>query len=80
MSNVIDVEMRGRIAVLRFNRPDALNALTVALARGIADGLVALDADDTVDGIVLTGAGERAFCAGVDLAEAQAVRVAEIED
>lgn len=80
MSTVTEIERRGRIAVLRFNRPDALNALSVELARAIAADLVALDADAAVDGIVLTGAGDRAFCAGVDLVEARAVQVAEIEE
>ncbi|NKB57680.1 MAG: enoyl-CoA hydratase/isomerase family protein [Alphaproteobacteria bacterium] len=80
MPNVTEIESHGRIAVLRFNRPGALNALSVELARAIARDLIALDGDDAVDGIVLTGAGERAFCAGVDLKEARAVQVAEIEE
>lgn len=79
MPSVTEIEMRERIAILKFNRPDALNALSVALARSIADELIALDADESVDGIVLTGAGDRAFCAGVDLTEARNVQVAEIE-
>jgi len=79
MSEVVTVERRARVAVLRLNRPDALNALTVELARAIATTLIDLDNDDRVDGIVLTGAGERAFCSGVDLREARAVEVADIE-
>ena len=69
----------GDIAVLKFNRETALNALTMELARGIADGLSELDRRDDVAGIVLTGTGDRAFCAGVDLREARAVQVHEIE-
>ncbi len=79
MAAITEIERRDRIAVLRLNRPGALNALTVALATAIAGNLVALDTDETVDGIVLTGAGDRAFCAGVDLAEAHGVQVHEIE-
>ena len=79
MPDVTEIEIADRIAVLRLNRPDNLNALTVELARGIADGLIALDAGAAVDGIVLTGAGSRSFCAGVDLAEAHGVQVHEIE-
>ena len=79
MPDVVDVERAGAIAILRFNRPDNLNALSLALARGIAASLIELDADDTVQGIVLTGAGERAFCAGVDLHEARGMQVADIE-
>ncbi len=76
---VVEVERAGDIAILRFNRPANLNALSLALARGIAATLIELDNDDTVRGIVLTGAGERAFCAGVDLYEARGMQVADIE-
>lgn len=72
--------MRGEIAILVMNRPDALNAITRDLARGVADALIRLDADPAVKGVVLTGAGDRAFCAGVDLTEARDVQVHEIEE
>jgi len=80
MTETVTVERQGDIALLIFNRPANLNALTRELARGIADTLIALDSDPAVRGIVLTGAGERAFCAGVDLVEARGVQVHEIED
>ena len=80
MSDVVDIELREGIAVLRLNRPDALNALTRELARALADGLIRLDGDGNVKGIVLSGAGERSFCAGVDLREASAIQVHEVED
>ena len=80
MSDVVEIERAGDIAVLRFNRPDNLNAISIALAKGIAATLIELDSDDTVKGIVLTGAGERAFCAGVDLFEARGMQVADIEN
>ena len=79
MTDVVQIERRDAIAVLRLNRPEALNALTRELAHAIADALIALDADDAVEGIVLTGAGERAFCAGVDLREARAIQPHEVE-
>ena len=79
MPDVVVVERAGDIAILRFNRPDNLNALSMALARDIAATLIELDGDDKVRGIVLTGAGERAFCAGVDLHEALGMQVADIE-
>jgi enoyl-CoA hydratase len=80
MSDVVKVEMRGDIALLIFNRPANLNALNTPLARGIAETLIALDRDPAVKGIVLTGAGDRAFCAGADLVEARGVQVHEVED
>ncbi len=79
MTDVVIVERAGGIAILRLNRPDRLNALSMALAKAIAATLIELDNDDTVRGIVLTGAGDRAFCAGVDLHEAREMQVADIE-
>jgi len=68
------------IAVLEFCREANLNALSTGLARAIVAALAELDADARVRGIVLTGSGSRAFCAGVDLAEAQALTEAQVED
>ena len=62
------VERHGRIAVLIFNRPDKLNALSGPLRRLFIETLAALAADGDVRAVVLTGAG-RAFSAGLDLAE-----------
>ena len=73
MSDLISIDLEDGIAVLRLQRPQALNAMTSALARAIVSGLGDLEADASVKGIVLTGAGERAFCAGVDLEEASTV-------
>jgi len=80
MSEIINIQKQGRIAILTLNRPDALNALTQELARAITDRLVELDTATNVDGIVLTGAGNKAFCAGVDLQEAIGIKVDEIEE
>ena len=79
MSDTVLVEKHGSIAVLRFNRPGNLNALTQQMARETAETLVALDADATIKGIVLSGAGDRAFCAGLDLVEARATEVHQVE-
>jgi enoyl-CoA hydratase/carnithine racemase len=66
------------IRILALNRPRALNALNRALAAAIVAALRDADAAADVRAVVLTGAGERAFCAGVDLDEAQALTVAEV--
>lgn len=70
---VIGIERDGGVAVVTLRRGAARNALTVELAQGIVAALGEADADPAVRGIVLTGEGDRAFCAGVDLAEAQTV-------
>lgn len=59
----------GGIALLTVNRPDKLNALNAETVRQLDDVLRDVRADDEVRAIVLTGAGEKAFVAGADIAE-----------
>ena len=66
-TDVVLVERHDRVAVVAFNRPDKLNALTREMADAWAQALRALDDDPRVRAIVTTGAG-RGFCAGADLA------------
>jgi enoyl-CoA hydratase len=56
------------VAIVRLNRPEARNALSVALREAATSAVAGLGADDSVGAIVLTGAGA-AFSAGVDLKE-----------
>lgn len=63
------VERDDPIAVVTLNRPDKLNALSWALMSELADALEALDGDQAIRCIVLTGAGDKAFAAGADIAE-----------
>lgn len=60
-----EIERQGGLAVLRMTR-GAVNALDLAAVEALDAALTTLAADDTVTGLVLTGAG-RAFCAGLDL-------------
>jgi len=71
-------EDHGDVRVLILNRPAALNALNRALARAVVVALQVAQADRAVASVVMTGAGERAFCAGVDLTEAQALTASDI--
>lgn len=57
----------GRVEVLTLNRPEVRNALSPALLGALQRTLDALADDDEVGAVVLTGAGDRAFCAGMDL-------------
>jgi enoyl-CoA hydratase len=63
------VEKAERIATVTINRPDKLNALNDDLVAGLFDVLRTLAADDETRAIILTGAGEKAFVAGADIAE-----------
>jgi enoyl-CoA hydratase len=65
-------ERRGPIAIIRLNRLEKHHAINSVMSRELVECLDALEADDDVRVIVLTGAGEKAFCAGADMAEAMA--------
>ncbi len=62
-------EKKGRIAVVTLNRPDALNALTPDMLTAIEEVFADFSKDDGLWVAILTGAGERSFCAGADLKE-----------
>lgn len=61
------LETRGQALWLTINRPDKRNALHAGVIAGLRDGLRQAHADANVRAIVLTAAGEKAFCAGGDL-------------
>ncbi|HEY3637990.1 MAG TPA: enoyl-CoA hydratase [Rhizomicrobium sp.] len=65
--NII-VKTEGAVAIITLNRPKALNALNSELLRELIHALEAIDADDNLHAIVLTGS-ERAFAAGADIKE-----------
>jgi enoyl-CoA hydratase len=65
---VIKVEREERIAIVRLDRPERLNALSSELMRALVGALEDLDADEAVRCIVLTG-DDRAFAAGADIEE-----------
>ncbi len=67
MTELLLTELRGKVAIIRFNRPDKLNALNDAVAALMEATLRRLDADPGVHVIVITG-NEKAFAAGADIA------------
>lgn len=60
-------ERRGRLGCVTLNRPRALNSLTLAMAAAMDEQLRAWAGDDAVAAVAVTGAGEKAFCAGGDI-------------
>jgi enoyl-CoA hydratase/carnithine racemase len=68
--NTILLAREGHVATIRLNRPDKHNAINGEMSAELIECLDALEADDDVRIIVLTGAGGKAFCAGADMAEA----------
>lgn len=68
------VERDGAVAIVTLNRPSVLNALNAALLDGLKQALTQLDSDAAVRAIVITGAGSKAFAAGADIGELNALR------
>jgi enoyl-CoA hydratase len=65
----IEVRREGRVAILTINRPEALNALSSALLEELRSELTAIAGDVGIGCLVITGAGDKAFIAGADIAE-----------
>lgn len=62
------IERRDAVSVVRINRPAARNALNGAVMAGVGRAIAEADASTEIRAVVLTGTGDRAFCAGMDLA------------
>jgi hypothetical protein len=69
MNDVVKYELDGKVAWLTIDRPEARNALSKAVRDGLWAGFRTFAEDDDAAVLVLTGAGEKAFCAGGDLKE-----------
>ena len=73
----IVVETKGRVGIVRLNRPQALNALNSALNKELAQAVAAFDADNGIGCILITGS-EKAFAAGADIKEMADKTVVEL--
>jgi len=71
-------ERHGAVLVARLNRPEARNALSPTLMAALGETMVSAESDSEVRAVVLTGTGDRAFCAGMDLRAFAAGEVTEI--
>ena len=61
------VERRDAVTLITLNRPDAHNSITAGMAVGLAEGIDAFAADESARVLVITGAGDQAFCSGANL-------------
>ena len=64
---VVVVERRGRVMVVTINRPEARNAVNLDVWQRIGRALEECEHDESVWALVITGAGDKSFCAGADL-------------
>lgn len=69
MSEIL-YERRGAVAIITINRPEQRNAISKAVRSGLREAFERFEAEDDALVAILTGTGEKAFCAGMDLKEA----------
>ena len=69
MDDILLTDVRDGVATVTLNRPRQMNALSAELRRRFGETLAALGRNDAVAAVILTGSGEKAFTAGVDLKE-----------
>ena len=63
----IQIDLLNEIAILRINRPEALNAMNLDVIFELSRAIDIISADEGIKVLVITGAGERSFCAGADI-------------
>jgi 3-hydroxypropionyl-coenzyme A dehydratase len=63
----IQIDLLNEIAILRINRPEALNAMNLDVIFELARAIDIISADEGIKVLIITGAGERSFCAGADI-------------
>lgn len=68
MKNII-YEVKDGTAIIKFNRPEKLNTLTLQMYEDLGNAFIQAQSDPTVAACILTGEGEKAFCVGADLGE-----------
>ncbi len=75
MADEIRYETRGRVAVVTIDRPAARNAINAGVREGLREAWRRFAEDDAARVAILTGSGDRAFCAGADLKEMSSERL-----
>jgi enoyl-CoA hydratase/carnithine racemase len=78
VSDSLTIDRLGRTWLFTLNRPERMNAVDAELSQKINDGLTEFDADEEALVAIFTGAGERAFSTGADLAEVMAGNLSAI--
>ena len=78
--STVELSRAGAVARLTLSRPDAANALGQALVSDLRAALAELGAEPTLAALVITGAGDKAFCAGADLKERRGMSLPQTRD
>jgi enoyl-CoA hydratase/carnithine racemase len=76
----VEYDVERGIARVTINRPDRRNAMSFGVMKGLRDALTRAQQDESVRVVVLTGAGDRAFCAGADLSDMASANASTAHD
>jgi methylglutaconyl-CoA hydratase len=74
------LRMHGRVAELTLHRPQRANAISIGMVADLHAAMDALDRDHDVRAVVLTGSGDRSFCAGADLVQRQQMTIDQVQE
>jgi len=77
--NTLQIEKKNRVATLTLNRPQVMNSFNFQLLHDLRDQIESLRFDPDTRVIIITGAGEKAFCAGADLKERATLSPLEVK-
>lgn len=63
----VQIDLQNDIAILKINRPEALNAMNLDVISELSRAIEIISVDQSIKVLIITGAGERSFCAGADI-------------
>ncbi|MDP7077825.1 MAG: enoyl-CoA hydratase-related protein [Desulfobacterales bacterium] len=78
--NILLTEEKEQVALLTLNRPEVMNALNFSLLYALKEQIEALRIRSDIRVIIITGAGDKAFCAGADLKERATLNPAQVKE
>jgi enoyl-CoA hydratase/carnithine racemase len=78
--NILLTEEKEQVALLTLNRPEVMNALNFSLLYALKEQIEALQIRSDIRVIIITGAGDKAFCAGADLKERATLNPAQVKE
>ena len=78
--NILLTEEKEQVALLTLNRPEVMNALNFSLLYALKDQIEALRIRSDIRVIIITGAGDKAFCAGADLKDGPLLIPAQVKE
>ncbi|MEJ5349532.1 MAG: enoyl-CoA hydratase [Desulfosoma sp.] len=77
---VVLEERRDQVAILTLNRPEVMNSFNFAMLRGLQEKIESLRFDGDIRVVIVTGAGDKAFCAGADLKERATLSEVQVKE